>query len=320
MVKKNFLVVFLALISLHAGVYGQDIRVTARVDSNTILIGDWLTLYIDVEHPGDMAVKWPVVPDTLEGFEVIHRNTPSVKNNGRNTLESTTFVITAFDSGVHVIPPLMFHYSAPGDTSSRSAATSPIPVFVRGIAVDTTGEIKDVKPPLNVPISFAEILPYLIGVAGIGGVLWLIYYITKKRKKGEKLIPEAPPRPSHEIALEALRALDAEHLWQRGKVKEYYSRLTDIVRTYIEQRFGILAMEMTTDEILSSPVVTETLQESMTNLKELLVRSDFVKFAKLQPPPAENEASLSLAVAYVENTSSRVPAQVAAGIDEEVNA
>jgi hypothetical protein len=287
-------------ISHHAS--AQDIRAVARVDSNNILIGDWLRLHIEVQHAAGITMTFPALADSLQGMEIIHRDTPTVKNNGQQVLETASYTITAFDSGTYIIPPMLIHYTVGGDTTRRVAETSPIPIFVHGIAVDTTQAIKDVKPPLSVPVTFADVLPYLIGIAGAGGIAWLIYYIYKKRKRGERFIPEPPARPPQEIALEALRALEAEHLWQRGKLKEYHSQLTDIVRLYIERRFDVLAMESTSDEILSSMVNRGSDKDVLQLLREILVRADLAKFAKFQPTPEENESSLRLAVDFVERT------------------
>lgn len=306
MVGRNFhcvlAILFACLLSSPLPARAQDIRATARVDSNNILIGDWLKLHIEVQHSSGITVKFPSLADSLQGLEIIHRDTPTVKNNDRQVLESASYTITAFDSGTYIIPPMAIQYTVGGDTTRRIAETSPIPIFVHGIAVDTTQEIKDVKPPLSVPITIADVLPYLIGIVAAGGVVWLFYYIRKKRKRGEPLIPEPPSRPAHEIALDALRALEAEHLWQRGKLKEYHSQLTDIVRTYIEKRFNVMAMESTSDEILDSRVIAGLEKDVLETLREILIRADFVKFAKFQPLPEENESSLRLAVGFVERT------------------
>ena len=154
------------------------------------------------------------------------------------------------------------------------------------------------------------LLPYLIAIVIIIGLgILLYYYMRKKRLKEMGIFEEIPSRPAHKVALEALRALESEHLWQRGKVKEYYSMLTDIVRTYIERRFEVKAMEITTDEIMSAPEIMEIEKPPKENLQEILVRADLVKFAKFQPLPEENEKSLSLAISFVESTH-REPATV----------
>ena len=296
-------IVYSIIFLVGQGASAQEVQVTARVDSNNILIGDWLKLHVDVAHPSSVNVAWPTIPDSLEGFEIVQRGEHQTRQDGQNILETTDFTITSFDTGTRVIPPLSFQYSLPGDTVKKVVETSPILVVVHGIAVDTTRDIKDVKPPLTVPISFAELLPYIAVVVALGGLgVFLYYYMRRKRLKEMGMIPEAPRRPAHEVALEGLHALEAERVWQRGKVKEYYSQLTDIVRTYIEQRFDVLAMEMTTDEILGSHGIQMLEKDVKQELKEGLVRADLVKFAKFQPFPEENEASLPHAISFVELT------------------
>src|SRR5438067_1868308 len=175
---------------------------------------------------------------------------------------------------MYIIPPLVFHYTTAGGRTQDTATTSPVAVFVHSVGVDTTKDIKDIKPPVSLSISFAEMLPYILGVVGVGVAGWLVYYVLKKRKRGEPILPEAPPRPAHELAIEALRTLESEKLWQRGMVKEYYSKLTDIVRTYIERRFSVMAMEMITDEILAAAAITGLDKEPKEKLRDTLVLAD----------------------------------------------
>ena len=284
----------------------QEIRVTAKVDSNNITIGDWLKVHLEVEHPANVTVAWPRLADSLQGLEIIQRGEHLTQQSGPNVLESASVTVTAYDSGTFVIPPLPFQYSTPGDTSEKTAETSPILITVHGIPVDTTKDIRDIKPPLSMSITFSEILPYLIAVVAITCLVWLLYYVRLKRKRGESLLPEAPRRPAHEVALEALRSLESERLCQRAKVKEYHSQLTDIVRLYIERRFNVMAMELTTDEILSAWQIGDLERDPKEELKEILIRADLVKFAKFQPLAEENESSMALAVSFVETTW-RVP-------------
>ena len=308
------------LMAIPAVSLGQGVTASARVDSNKITVGDWLQLHFEVKHPENVSIDWHSLPDSLEGFEILKRESPAIQKNNQEVIETSTWKITAFDSGMFVIPALQFSYRTKDDTAGRMASTSQIPVFVGGVAVDTTQEIKDIKPPLSVPISFAEILPYLIALIVLGGLIWLVYYIMKKRKRGESIIPEAPPRPAHEIALDALRSLEAEHLWQRGKIKEYYSALTDIVRLYIEQKFHVLALESTTEEILSFDQVRSLPPSHTEDLKDVLVRADFVKFAKFQPAPAEHESSFTKTRNFVESTWQKTPETVSGNAGQEVTA
>ena len=303
-----FAVLFLfALVSLSRA---QDVQATARVDSNSIIIGDQIKLFIDVQHPANVSVTFPSLADSLEGLEIVKRDSPVVKQNGTAILQSLMFTMTSFDSGMHVIPPLPIHYRTAGDTALRSVATSPIPIFVHGIAVDTSKEIRDIKAPLSVPLTFADFLPYIIVAVILGGLGWLFLYIRKKRKRGESILPQAPSRPAHEVAVEALRSLESEKLWQRGKAKEYHSSLTDIIRTYIERRFNVMAMEMTSDEILESTQLKALSNDASEKLRDMLLRADLVKFAKYQPIQHEHETSLANAYVFVEATWRTQPESV----------
>lgn len=312
-----FIVAFLCISQI---VLAQEVNVSARVDSNNISIGDHVNLYLEVQHPKNITVLWPSVADSLQGLEVVQPATPTTKTENDHVIESATYILTSFDSGLVGIPPLTFYYRTSDDTTKKFVETKPIPIMVHGVAIDTTQDIKDIKPPVSLSITFAEILPYLIAIVVIAGLIWLFLYIRKKRKKGESILPEAPPRPAHEIALEALKALDGERLWQRGKIKEYHSRLTDIIRTYIEHRFGVMAMEMVTDEIMNTDIIRNLDNNATSSLKEMLVLADFVKFAKYQPTPEENEKSMQLAFSFVETTYKKPEEEVQITKQEVVHA
>jgi hypothetical protein len=296
-----------------AGARAQEVSATSRLDSSSILIGDWLALHIEVDHPSTVTITMPALPDTFGGIDVVRRDKPAVATaNGDRVKESATFIITAFDSGMHIVPPLEVFYTLPGDTSRHSARTAPAVFNVVGIAVDTSAEIKDIKPPLGVSLTLADLLPYIIALLLIGGITWLVIYIRRRRRMGVPLIPEAPPQPAHEVALEALRALESEKVWQRGLLKDFYSQLTDILRVYLERRFGILAMEMTSEEILSSAAISSLSRDVRDPLRTLLTSADLVKFAKHRPADAENAAGVPAARSIVEMTSATaVPADPA---------
>ena len=111
-----------------------------------------------------------------------------------------------------------------------------------------------------------------------------------------------PKLPPHVIAMEALENLRLKKLWQAGKVKEYYTEMTDIIRYYIEGRFSIYAMEMTTDEIMQSLKAHEDGSAARDLLRDTLVLADLVKFAKAQPLPLDNEQSLNQCIDFVKAT------------------
>jgi hypothetical protein len=169
----------------------------------------------------------------------------------------------------------------------------------------------DIKKPFSAPVTLKEIAPWLLGIILIGAIVFLIIYAISRRNKNRPLFqrPPKPKLPPHVIALQELDKLKTEQLWQQDKVKDYYTRLTDIVRVYIEDRFSVPAMEQTTFEILSefkgtgSQLDTKTFDE----LQEILEVADFVKFAKLTPLPDVNQNMMTFAYLFVNETT---PAEV----------
>ncbi len=301
--KKLLFVILLFVFTQHS--FTQDVSVSAHVDSNNIVIGDWLKIDFEVDRPADVAVTWPPIADALHGFEIVKPGKVETQSTENRIRERSSFVVTAFDSGVHVIPPFAFSYKQKSVDSPVQIETQPLIIVVTTVPVDTSAEIKDIKPPIRVPITLAEILPYLIAFIGVAGVAIVLYYFWKKRKRGEPFFAQKPLRPSHEVALEALRILEAEHLWQRGKVKEYHSEVTEILRAYIERSCNVKALEMTTDEILDSRAILDLPNDVRKMLDEVLLRADLVKFAKFLPMPEENVASLGSSRSFVEATRPR---------------
>jgi len=186
-----------------------------------------------------------------------------------------------------------------------SVQTQAISLEVLGMPVDTTKGITDIKPPYEIKVSFMEILPYI----SVGLILALIMFFylryLRKRRSVKEIIdkPSPPPIPAHILALEQLDELVREKLWQQGKIKLYYSRLTDIVRQYIELRFGVPAMEETTEDIMRDFTHGKQVREEIRiELKSLLELADLVKFAKWNPVAEENEASQQSAYDFILRT------------------
>jgi oxygen tolerance protein BatD len=281
----------------------QDVHLSVSADKQNVSIGDWITLHLEVTGPKDTTVTWPSLHEVLKDFEFVKQGEPKTITNDQNTISNVDVVITKFDEGKYTIPALTIQYKT--SKNSGTLKSNPITIGVAGIKVDPSKDIKDIKPPLSLGISWREILPYILGAIAAILLIWAINYIRKKRKKGEKIYqPQVPSPPAHEIALEALRKLEAEKLWQQGRVKEYHSRVSDIIRTYIEQTMSINAMEMTTDAILSACEIKALNQRNTDALQDLLERADLVKFAKYQPLPDEHEASMKGAFSFVESTMS----------------
>ncbi|NOX46732.1 MAG: hypothetical protein GXO89_07115 [Chlorobi bacterium] len=298
--------VFLIMLFWQMVANGQ-VDATARLDTNAILVGDQLHLDMEINFPADYTIHWPEYNDTvISKIEVLGKSavdTVLSEDKSRLSLKQR-LLITCFDSGYYAIPPVHFIYTVPNDTVRHFEETDAMLLQVSTIAVDTTQAIKDIRAPLAAPVTFKEMLPYLlIGLAVLIIAALLIYYL-RKRKKEEPVFrsPPKPKLPPQQIALTALDDLRLKKLWQSGQVKDYHTELTDIVRNYLEGKFDINAMEMTTDEIMESLKIIQVNAQAKDKIRKVFQLADLVKFAKQQPLPLEHDASLNNAVDFVKES------------------
>jgi hypothetical protein len=280
-------------------VHAQEVTARAWVDSTSFLVGDYIAVHVDLKHPAGTKFQL-LIGDTLSGFHVIDRGTIQPEGETASTIR---FVVSKYDSGRAILPPLPLQYVLGADTGSRTVNTNPLLLTIRTVPVDTAQEIRDIKPPISVPFTLAEILIFIGVLAAIAAGIYL--YFRHRRRKPPIPAPPAyvpPPRPAHVIALEELGGLKEKHLWQQGLVKPYYSELTEILRRYFENRFRFLALEQTTEEIASALEIqpgTETIREETVRVLRL---ADLVKFAKFQPGPPEHEEAIRVAYDVVQKT------------------
>jgi hypothetical protein len=301
-----FILTSILLSSFFLSANAQSFKATARTNISVIKIGEQFKLILEAQSPAGIRFSFPQVPDTITKLEIIDRSKidTAVLQDKNLYAYKQELTVTCFDSGYYPIPPFTFTYQVPGDTTTHVAETEALLVSVQGIAIDTTQNIRDIKQPLKVPFSLAEALPYILIGLGVIALVLLIIYLRKKLKKKAAAKPAVvvPKRPPHEIALEELKKLESERLWQQGLVKQYHSRLTDIIRTYIEHRFGIIAMEMTTGEIMQAVRNMHFDSTAAEKLSHTLTLADMVKFAKVQPLPGENELSMQQSYEFVTMT------------------
>lgn len=300
--KRIFLFCCLCLWGMAS--WAQNCQADAKLDSTHILIGDHLNVRLSVTAPANLPILIPQLKENmLDSMEWI-ANSPidTIKNGAQNTYRQT-ITITAFDSGTFVFPPLPI-LSA---DSSLLAQTQPLSFEVATVAVDTTAAIRDIKQPVRVLITFRELVPYILMGLAIAAIVALLVFLFMKygRKKHVKKVV-AKPKPKikpHILALTALEELRTKKLWQEGKVKPYYSELTDIVREYIDNRWEIDAPEMTSNEILNEIDGLKLSPELVEKLRFVLSTADLVKFAKWEPLPNDHDTCMKNAVLFVKETA-----------------
>jgi len=307
-INKYILLIFAVLTTF---LVKSQVTVHAVLDSSSIRIGAQtkLDIYLnyDASTQKKLDIQWPEILDTLKkeievlSITKIDTTIPN-KNNPNIVQQHLQLTVTSFDEGMYYIPPFKFIINK--DTTNP-LLTEALSLIVRSVATDTSlAKIKDIKPPYDEPFDWRWYLPYAyIGLAILAGILLLIFIIKKllKNKPIEPII-EKPKIPAHIGALEALEKIKEEAIWKDNKTKEYYSAIADTIRLYIEERFNIAALELTSEEITKifrSQVVDN---ESKSKLNQILTLSDFVKFAKQIPIEAEHTITLNNAFEFVKGT------------------
>lgn len=308
--KLSILFFLLAAILSPFRSFSQDVRVNAVLDSSKIRIGEQTKLDIYVTYNSNeknLKINWPSFEDTITGkVEIVSKSsidsTIPDKNNPAIIQQHQQYIISAYDSGYFAIPPFKFLIN---DDTLHPQLTEALLLEVHTVPTDSTdAKVKDIKPPFGEDFDWKWYLPYAYWTLGIVAIVALIIFVLYRllRKKEEVVVKEKPKVPAHIIALAELEKIKTELIWKEGKTKEYYSAISDAVRLYIENRFEVNALELTTDEIIKAFKSMVVDKESKEKLQQLLVLSDFVKFAKQIPIEQEHALTLQHAFDFVNGT------------------
>lgn len=253
------------------------------VDTTTTTVGGRLNLTVAVEHAPDATVQWPDSLD-LAPFEVLEAVvTPAAVADGRAT---TTAVLTlaAFELGELEIPSFTVGVASPGGVSEL--VTDPFGIAVVSVGLDEGQDIRDIRGPLSIPRSMLVIALWVLALALAAGGGWWLARRARHRPKEEGTVSEGPPRPAHERARDELDWLESSGLLGQGRVKEYHIEVSDIIRRYLEGRFAIRALEMTSREVLEELEAAGVSWDVHDRFTSFLEHCDLVKFAKHRPDPA----------------------------------
>lgn len=276
---------------------GQAQSVSAKLDRQAYEAGDEIRLTLSVDMVQAATVLWPTLDTPLPGMELLSDQTDSLDGQLQRRLS-----YLQFDTGSYLLPAFPIGLLRGRDTAAL--ATTEVAFTVGLVPVDTADALRPIIERRDVDYKPIPWMLYgLIGliVLGIGAYLFYRYYWSRRPKPVRE--PAARPEPVvpiDEHALQRLRSLEEKRLWQQEQVKPYYSELTDIVREYIERRFGEPALESTSAEILQRLQPHGLTPESMQALGAMLRLADTVKFAKARPLPDQHQRVLRDAIAFVE--------------------
>lgn len=310
-IKK--LILFCVGLMASVAAYAGPVMLNAKLDSATMLMGTRTHLRLELVQDKGQKGIFPLFEQFgPDGYVTLLNDTIELGADMKvDTLEvgsgriqvNFDVPLQVFDPGVYKLPP--FAYVAGTDTVKSQSLTltvSPVP----GVTAETPiAPYTDVAEPEGasaldkVPDAvynywWAYTLAILALVAGF--ILWRMY-----AARGS-LLPSKPARPPYEEAIDRLKRLKMKKLWEMGHEKAYYTELTEILRRYLYGRFGIRAMEMTTNEIMSHLADISNHDIPRDKMREILDMADFVKFAMVRPLPDDNEVLYKNAVDFVEST------------------
>ena len=292
-------------------VQGQ-LTLDQRTDKKEISIAEQLQLVLEASAPENMEVQFPSYSASLGDFALMDVKSYPARMTGSGdtirVIHAATYLLEPYLPGTYSIPEMTVTYrDRNNDADSIQLVTEELQIVIKSLLAQDTGtvEIKDIKGPLTLPQnSFLQILliaiVLLLILFGVAGFLFWQKISSNKKTAEVQLPPE-------EIALQELERLLAENLLARGEVKLFHLRISDILRQYIENRFGFKAPERTTEEFLTELSVTKLQKDLLLGghkalLADFLRHCDLVKFARHEPTIPESEKTVSICRDFIEET------------------
>lgn len=297
---KRWILMIGLMLGLGGMASAQQVEASAKVQDDHVAVGKPFSLDLTMKVPYGYYVEWnEFATDTLSAqLDILKRGEiQRTADADSNIVVQQQLTLMTFDTGFVQVPPVGLTYAKSAESQMRMKAyTDPIQLYSNTITVDTTQAFRPMVPPIEQPVSMKEVFPWILGVLLLALAGLVVWYFVKHRKpkldeNGEPV--KGPVTPPYDKAIGDLESLKQQKLWQAGKIKEYYSNLTDIAREYIEGQFKVNAVEMTTDDILQEVRELDFSPELFGKLKDTMELADLVKFAKYTTSPLENDNAMS---------------------------
>ncbi len=284
-------------------VVAQSVVVHANIDSIQIYIGEQTKIRLEASFDAKQKAVFPLFSDTIvKGLELVEVAKPDTQYlNERQRLHIIQeYTVTAFEEDLYKIPPFKV------TVDDKPYESEELALKVYTFPVDTLhpeqffGQKTVMEPPFAWEDWASIIWLSLIVVPLMALLIFLIVRFNDNKPIIRKVKVE-PKLPPHEQAMKEISRIKEEKIWQKGRAKEYYTELTEAIRTYIRDRFGFNALEMTSSEIIEKLLELND-KESIEELKNLFVTADLVKFAKHDPLMNENDMNLVNAIDFINTT------------------
>lgn len=300
----------LLLICTALGLVAQDndqsVRARISMNKTAIQLGDQATLTLTISAPAGTELGQTDISDWGKGgdLEVIRAIPRSESASDPTLIVHEEYVLTSFTPGVVLVPAIKLGYILP-DGSQGEAASGSASLTVTAIPVEGNEEIGAIKDIYREPMRLSDFWPVLLISALVLGILivllnrWNIFGRGRGNRPAEVL-------PPHQAALVKLSRLEFEKPWAEGEIEVYYNELSDILRQYLQGRFGMASTKQTTSEIESALSLRQEVDSQYRHrLVELLQTSDIIKFADQSAPPQDHAAWIEELRGFVKATESK---------------
>ncbi|MBQ0049185.1 MAG: hypothetical protein KBT12_02955 [Bacteroidales bacterium] len=290
-----------------------QVVVNVKIDSLQLLIGQQTAITLDVTCD---ANQHPILPHYVKEGQSYGTLTPGVEvvkepkmdtvmlNEGQRMQLIQRYIITSFDSALYYLPPMEVQV----DTTRYPSKALALQVYSFDVDTIHTNQFFGPKDIQDAPFSwddwagvvYASLLVVLLLVLTFVMLVWL-----RQGNPIIRIIRHKTKLPPHTVAMNEIQRIKEEKTWASDDSKEYYTQLTETLRTYIQDRYGFSAMDMTSSEIIER-LMQENDETALGELRQLFETADLVKFAKYSTLVNENDANLVTAVNYINQTKQEV--------------
>lgn len=317
----NRILILVGLIAVCANHSDAQTTIKVSLDSAYVLMGKTTPLNIQVitqaNESGQLIVPKDTIADKVEILKALTADTTDI-HNGRIQIDQQ-LTLQSFDSGTYILNPILYVVGKDTFASNR-------PVLkVVPVEVDSMTTINDFSDVVDIDRKLVDYLPDFIAdygawIIAVLILLALAYYTWKRMTRSHGPVKEIKkPVPPYQLAMSELDRLKGDKLCEQGREREFYTRLTDILRQYLQGRFGINAMEMTSTQIRHILQENEQTRMSRPLMDTVLETADFVKFAKVRPLPDDNTRAFNSAIKFVEDTKPAPVIEETTASDEASN-
>lgn len=295
----KLITLFLCLLASRA-LCAPTATIEMSLSTTSVVLGEAVPLRVTARLPAGVSLALNLERSTTDDFAITKVDDLGVRDSSGTRSQEIDLQIMPLALGRVPIP---LFWTATGPQGQAEVAGQPLSLDVASPPGLAQGEpsLVDIKEPRK---ARPALWPWLLAALLCLAAWW--YY--RRRKTTAETAAQAPPpddRPAEIIALDELSKLAASELWPAGRFKDYYFRLTEILRQYMERRYNMPATRLTTSELYRQMRQAELDRPLITLLKDIFDRADLVKFAKIAPETDWGEKDLAGARSLVEQTTPR---------------